>query len=71
VKAHIEQISGFSAHADKGELLKWLAGFQFPPRHLFVVHGEDEVAVSFSKAVIEKYHWSVSVPQYLDKASLD
>jgi len=71
VKAHIEQISGFSAHADKGELLKWLSGFRFPPRRLFVVHGEDEVAVSFSKTVIERHRWSVSVPRYLDNASLD
>lgn len=71
VKARIEQISGFSAHADKGELLKWLAGFQFLSQRLFIVHGEEEVAVSFFKAVAGSHRWSVLVPRYLDKVSLN
>jgi hypothetical protein len=29
-----------SAHADAGELLRWLKGFQQAPHFTFVVHGE-------------------------------
>lgn len=71
VQAHVEQISAFSAHADRSELLRWLSAFRSPPRHLFVVHGEDEVAVSFSKTIADRYGWRASAPQYLDNFALD
>ena len=46
VKASIFTINGFSAHADQAELLEWLSCFKNSPE-VFIVHGEEEVAVSF------------------------
>jgi len=40
VAAHIYTIGGFSAHADRDDLLAWLASAG-TPRHTFLVHGED------------------------------
>jgi len=71
VKARIVQIHGFSAHADRDELLKWLLGFQIPPREVFVVHGESESAKSFGEFVREKTGWQVTVPEYQQEVVLD
>lgn len=71
VKARVEEISGFSAHADQNELLRWLGGIQSAPRHVFVVHGEVESARHFAGLVGERTAWPVSVPGYLDQVLLD
>ena len=39
------KVDGFSAHADKDELLQWISSFQNnPPRKVFITHGEEEVS---------------------------
>jgi metallo-beta-lactamase family protein len=70
VKARIAQIHGFSAHADRDELLTWLSSLKRAPRHVFVVHGEPEAARSFSGFLHEKTGWQTSVPQYGHEESL-
>ena len=70
VRASIVQIHGFSAHADKNELLKWISGFKSFPRKLFVVHGEEQAMFEFAKLVKEKRGWDVICPEYKDKVSL-
>jgi len=62
VKASVYTINGFSAHADRDELLEWLACFQDSPE-VFVVHGEEEVAISFGEKVKERYGFKTHVPQ--------
>jgi len=71
VKAHVVRIHGFSAHADKEELLKWLREFKNPPRGVFVVHGESESAIKFGDYVREKTGWQVTVPAYQDEVALN
>ena len=71
VEAKIVRIHGFSAHADKNELLDWLKGMEAPPRGIFVVHGETESAKSFGSFVKEQTGWKVSVPEYQDEIVLD
>jgi metallo-beta-lactamase family protein len=71
VKARIAQLSGFSAHADRDELLSWLSAIKNQPRGVFVTHGEEEVALSFAGSIKDKLGWNVSVPQYKDEVILD
>jgi metallo-beta-lactamase family protein len=71
VKARIAQIQGFSAHADKEELLRWLGTLNHPPRRLFVVHGEAESAQRFGRFVQEKTGWEVVVPDYRQEVVLN
>jgi metallo-beta-lactamase family protein len=55
VKSTIENIEGFSAHADKPALLKWLKNFTKKPK-VFIVHGDAEQQVALSKTLSkEKY----------------
>lgn len=71
VEANIAQIHGFSAHADRSELFKWLSSLKRTPKHLFVTHGEPEVAESFSHFLRGKTGWSISAPEYKAKALLE
>ena len=71
VKARVTQIHGFSAHADKEELLEWLSALKKPPKKLFVVHGEAESAQQFADYIKEKTGWSVSVPAYKEEVILE
>ena len=71
VKARIARINGFSAHADREELFKWLSGVRRPPRKLFVVHGESESARHFGDYIRQKTGWEVAVPAYQDQIVLD
>jgi metallo-beta-lactamase family protein len=70
VRAHIEKIDGFSAHADCDGLLAWLDDIHVPPRCVFVTHGEEKAATSFAKIMNEKTGWTVKVPQYKDTVEL-
>ncbi len=65
VKARIEKINGFSAHADKNELLRWLGGFKKIPEKIFLIHGEEEVIEKFSSTLKEKFKSDVVIPEYL------
>lgn len=49
VRARIHTINGFSAHADRDELLKWHR--QAKPRQTFLVHGEEEVMAAFASSL--------------------
>ncbi len=71
VKAKVVRIHGFSAHADKEELLHWLSGLKTAPRKIFAVHGEAESAQHFAEFIKEKTNWPIEVPAYLDEVILD
>ena len=53
----IGKINGFSAHADRDELLRWLSGLQKSPRHVFVTHGEPAAAYHFADLLVGKKNW--------------
>jgi metallo-beta-lactamase family protein len=64
VRARIEKIDGFSAHADNGDLLKWLSAFKQPPKKLFLVHSEPAVTQQFARSVTEKFGWQPVIPEF-------
>ena len=62
VKASVYTINGFSAHADQGELIGWLACFKDSPE-VFVVHGEEDVAISFGNLIKERFGFKTHIPE--------
>ena len=64
VRARIAQIHGFSSHADRNELFRWLSELKKNPRRVFVVHGESEATQKFGAFLKEKTAWDISVPEY-------
>ncbi len=71
VRARIAQMEGFSGHADRDELFRWLSNLKKSPRHVFVTHGEPEAAQSYADYLQEKTGWKTSVPAYRDEVILD
>jgi metallo-beta-lactamase family protein len=61
VHATVEVLDGFSAHADRDTLLRWLRGFTHPPRKTWVVHGEPAAADALAGAIREQLGWEVGV----------
>ncbi|MDR0777445.1 MAG: MBL fold metallo-hydrolase [Azonexus sp.] len=57
VRARVVTVGGLSAHADQAALLDWLGGFQRPPRHCFVGHGEASAAAALVTAIQARYDW--------------
>jgi metallo-beta-lactamase family protein len=71
VRCRIEQIGGFSAHADWKEVLRWLEGLPAPPRRTFLTHGEPESAQAMAAHIKERFGWTVEVPQYSERFELE
>lgn len=69
VKAKIMNITGFSAHADWHEMLRWMEGFTAPPKQTLLVHGEDTALEALRQRVAAK-GWPVAVPGHLEKVEL-
>lgn len=71
VEAEIETMDAMSAHADAGEIMRWLKGFARPPAVTYLVHGEP-APMDVLKARIEKeLKWTVRTPGHLEKVELD
>lgn len=72
VRAKLEQISGFSAHGDRSELLQWLSRTGTKaPRNIFVTHGEPETAHRFAETLHQEKGVSASVPKYGEAVDLE
>ncbi len=56
VKADVEKINSFSAHADYNELLKWSRGFKKKPYKTFVVHGEPDASSALKQRLEKEGH---------------
>lgn len=70
VRMKIEQILGFSAHADKSDLIRWLDHFRHPPRRVFLTHGEEKSILSLSRYLRSKRGWEVTAPEYQEEFQL-
>ena len=49
VKAKIVNFQGLSSHADHDHLIEWIKAFDPKPAHVFVVHGDEDVAPAFAE----------------------
>ncbi len=63
VQAEIHSIDGFSGHADKDGLLKWLKGFTKQPEKIFIVHGERGSKEAFLEEVSDLTSAECIIPQ--------
>ena len=61
VAARIERIDAMSAHADAGEIMRWLSGFSRPPSTTYLVHGEPPALNALRDRVVREKSWSVHI----------
>jgi len=71
VRARIARIEGFSAHADRVELVDWVTSLQRPPRRVFISHGDADAALAFGEYLTARTGWDVVVPDYRNEYVLD
>jgi metallo-beta-lactamase family protein len=70
VEAHIDEITGLSAHADQAQLMAWASHFE-PPRLTILIHGELQSALTLEKLLEEKLHFKVVVAEPNEIIDLD
>jgi metallo-beta-lactamase family protein len=61
VRANVVTLDGFSAHADRDDILRWASGFGRSPRRTYVVHGEPEAARGLAEALHGRLGWDVAI----------
>ena len=70
VRAEIGNLSMLSAHADAGEILRWLRGFKQPPRMIFIVHGEPTAADGLRRRIQDELGWPAKAAEQLETVEL-
>jgi metallo-beta-lactamase family protein len=70
VHAKIEKIDGMSAHADAGEIIRWLRTFPRPPKMTYLVHGEIVALDALKLRIGNELGWHVEVPQHGQKVDV-
>ena len=71
VNARVEYIEGYSGHADQEWLLNFVYSFTNPPKHIFLVHGEEESQIALKKKIEETSETSVTIPSFAETYILD
>jgi len=69
VRAQVRDLRGYSAHADRGELLAWIAARQPVAGSIFLIHGETD-ALRALAATLEETHPSVIMPEIGERHAL-
>jgi metallo-beta-lactamase family protein len=70
VHARISKIDSMSAHADRGEILRWLGQLPAPPSQICLVHGEPAPMDSLKAAIVQKLGWQPRTPAHLEQIAI-
>jgi metallo-beta-lactamase family protein len=70
VQARIEQLDSMSAHADRGEILRWLGTMPTPPAHIFLVHGEADPMEALKGLIEVRLGWAPRMPVHGETVAL-
>mgnify|MGYP004588849159 CR=1 FL=1 len=68
VNARIEYIEGYSGHADQEGLMNFVYSFNNQkPKHIFLIHGEEESEIALKEKIENEAHINVTIPSYGEK----
>jgi metallo-beta-lactamase family protein len=70
VNARVEKLDSMSAHADAGEILRWLSGFSKAPSTTYLVHGEPPALDALRARIQSERQWTVHVPKYEERVEI-
>jgi metallo-beta-lactamase family protein len=63
VRARVEDLCGFSGHADAGEILRWLSPSNGLPRKVFLTHGEPSASAALAERLRKERRVETHVPR--------
>lgn len=66
VNARIEYIEGYSGHADQEGLMNFIYSFIEKPKHIFLIHGEEESQEVLEQKIITDTKLPVTIPDFGD-----
>ena len=70
VHARVEVVDSMSAHADAGEIMRWLGGFTRPPTLTCLVHGEPGPMDTLKARIERELRWGVRTPNWKEPISI-
>jgi metallo-beta-lactamase family protein len=70
VAARIERLDSMSAHADAGEIMKWLDGFKRAPDMTYLVHGEAGALDALRARISTERRWPVQVARHYERVEI-
>ena len=70
VQARIERLNAMSAHADAGEIIRWLRTFPSPPGVTYLVHGEPPAQQALKQRIERELAWNVHIPDYGERVDV-
>jgi metallo-beta-lactamase family protein len=70
VAARVERIDSMSAHADAGEILRWLSNFTRAPRMTYLVHGEPTALAALAARIAAERAWPVHIAAHRERVSI-
>ena len=62
VNARVEYLEGYSGHADQEWLMNFIYSFIDKPKHIFLVHGEEEAQEVLKNKILEETNIGVTIP---------
>ena len=71
VNAEIHSLEGFSGHADKEGIIRWIKSFKNRPKKIFVVHGEEEAAGEISRKIEEELKIKTHISELGETLSIE
>ncbi|MCK4589505.1 MAG: MBL fold metallo-hydrolase [Nanoarchaeota archaeon] len=69
IRARVDKINSFSAHADYKEIVRWMNGFKKKPAKVFVVHGEEKSSRAL-KLKLDKVGFKCYIPKLGEKVEI-
>jgi metallo-beta-lactamase family protein len=70
IRAEVASLDSLSAHADRAEILGWLARMPGRPGECFITHGEPVAADALRRGIEERLGWRCTVPDHRQVARL-
>lgn len=70
VRAKVRRLDGMSAHADAGEITRWLRTFPRAPQMTYLVHGEPTAQIALQTRINTELKWPTMIPQHGQKVEL-
>jgi metallo-beta-lactamase family protein len=70
VRAKIDNLNSMSAHADAGEIIRWLRTFPRSPKMTYLVHGEPPAQEALKTRIESDLNWPVEIPSYGSKVEV-
>lgn len=71
VNARVEYIEGYSGHADQEGLMNFIYSFIQKPKHIFLIHGEEESQEVLEQKIITDTNLPVAIPDFGDTYELN